>query len=38
MNWFIFGIAVGMGIAIYIIQKFILEPFFIWLKQKYPNK
>jgi F0F1-type ATP synthase membrane subunit b/b' len=37
MNWYIFGLAIGFGIFIYIVQKFILEPMFNWLKVKYPE-
>jgi hypothetical protein len=29
---FIFGIAVLFGFFIYVAQKFILEPFFMWLR------
>lgn len=30
--WYIFGLAVGIGLFIYILQKFILEPLFNWLR------
>lgn len=37
-NWYIFGLALGIGIVIYVNQKFIMEPFFAWLKMKYVDK
>lgn len=37
-NWYNFGLALGLGVFIYIEQKFIVEPIFYWLKNKYPKK
>lgn len=37
-NWYVFGLALGIGVLLYVVQKFILEPFFNWLKEKYPEK
>lgn len=37
-NWFIFGLAIGIGILLYIVQKFILEKLFNYLREKYPDK
>lgn len=37
-NWYIFGLALGIGVVLYVVQKFMLEPLFNWLKEKYPEK
>ena len=33
---FVLGMSLGFGIVILVLQKFVWEPFFIWLKTKYP--
>lgn len=37
-NWYIFGLAVGIGFVMYFVLNFFYEPFFKWLKNKYPDK
>ena len=31
-NWYIFGLALGIGVLLYVVQKFIMEPLFNLLK------
>lgn len=38
LNWFVLGISLLFGFFIYSVQKFILEPVSVWLKEKYPDK
>ena len=37
LNWFVFGMSLGIGVFIYVGQKFAMEPFFNWLAKKYSH-
>lgn len=38
MNYFVLGLSLGFGFFIYLNQKFIMEPLFRFLREKYPSK
>lgn len=35
---FILGVGLGLGVVIFVIQKFVWEPLAIWVREKYPEK
>lgn len=38
LNYFVGYCGIGFAVLIYIVQKYILEPYFFKLKMKYPHK
>ena len=37
LNLYILGLALGISFVIYVVQKLLLENFFNWLKNRFPE-
>jgi hypothetical protein len=38
LNGFVLGMAWAFGIFIIVLNKFVMEPFALWIRNKYPQK